>query len=387
MNASKIKKVRGQSYDREAIRKMMEDGFGVKEIAVKLGIKSMQSLRHTMEAIYREIAFEEMITVENERILKLPVELGLIPCAVDAAAISSLYIVLGTLNAENISELNIMPKGEGNVLIISNASDYQNIRYFMELCGFYGEMCDVRHNNDLLQIEFPGMNFAGIDKTVLAEGIFTIEDKGGGDYRFKEIMTPYVESSEFSYNGIKNMCFTESCSLDIYTIIKKRINESGIHFHLKYDPFHCFPEEQYYLTETKQGHLTFVPLDYMKKSELETQKLAFETKARINSELLRSNASAFLNKQEIDSTIMEIQKMMLSPMLKKLEERIGNVKIPYAGNDKIDDKIKKRMKISTEQIQKNMAQSNPKNAIDILQSVLNAYMEKEIMDFKNRFFK
>ena len=48
-------KVRGQSYDTDLIRKMMGDGFSVKEIADELGTDSIQSVRNAMRGIRKSV--------------------------------------------------------------------------------------------------------------------------------------------------------------------------------------------------------------------------------------------------------------------------------------------------------------------------------------------
>lgn len=380
MSSLKGKQARGRSYDRKLIRAMMEDGYRANEIAKKLDIKSVQSLRHTMEQISREKESQEKIKSEKEKEKKQPIEIGLIPNVADRLVISAMDKVLRTLNSQDSAGLIFMSTIDGKVIMLSDESSDLNMKVLMSGLGFYGQLCSKKHSYDVLKVKFPGRNFVNVDKTILTEGIFNIENKGDEGNRFEKIIAPYVDSVDFSYSNINNMHFTDACSKETYKQIKSKINETGIHFHLTYDPFYAFPEKKFYLMGAKDGILTFAPADYMGKIDRVILELRNELIAKVDSEILRSNVLLCPGNIDIDSLRIGLGKICAPSILKKYDEKMNFIEIPYAGNGKIEAEVKKRLETHANQFRKYIEQEKSQNYEDPLQSLVEALWEKTLRE-------
>lgn len=216
--------------------------------------------------------------------------------------------VLRNLNSQDSSRQTLLSTIGAIVIILS---DDLNTKIFMGELGIYGELCIEKHSYDILQVEFPGRNFVNIEKTLLTEGIFPIKDRAEKQTKFENIITPFVESGDFSYNNINNMHFTDTCSQETYTLVRKMINEVGIHIHLTYDPFYWFPKEEYYLMDYKNGHLTFAPLNYIIRADQAISTLISEIDARTYDEIMRSNILLLSKQIDINSLKSENSELRL----------------------------------------------------------------------------
>ena len=65
------KKVRGNSYDTKLIKSLMREGLSAKEIADKLGVTSVQSVRNAIRAINDSLEYKKSKKHDQERIKKM----------------------------------------------------------------------------------------------------------------------------------------------------------------------------------------------------------------------------------------------------------------------------------------------------------------------------
>ena len=193
------KKVRGNSYDTKLIKSLMKDGLSAKEIADKLRATSVQSVRNAIRAINDSLEYEKIKKHDQERIKKMPVEIGIIPCAMDVEVASALESILAFFSSRDHSLPTIITGNEGKVIIIHDQPDYRGIRNNMDKLGFYGKLCSKNHRVDVTKVEFPGKDLGNIDKSFLSKGIFNIESEYEERIKFHQTIKPYVESNDLSF--------------------------------------------------------------------------------------------------------------------------------------------------------------------------------------------
>ena len=378
MSGDNNRKVRGQSFDTDLIRNMMRDGFSTKEIAAELGTDSTQSVRNAMRAIRKSLESNKIKKDDKERKKKMPAEVGIIPCAMDNEVASAMESILEIYSSGGLTVPTIMSGTEGKVIIINDQSNYHSIKKFMDMLGFYGELCSNDHRVDIVKIEFPGSAFDNLDKSFLSEGIITIESGHEERIQFDKIIKPYVESNDLHYVNINNMGFTDSCSVEIYASLKKKLADSGLHFHIKYDPLHIFPPEKYYLIDSKEQKLVFAPLDYMVKMDEVSPEIKIEMDARINEKILRSYGLLQFSNIDIHSLREKYKEALIPTMLERFEEKLGFIEIPYVSNDKIEREIKNRIDIHNEALKKQSDQTPIKENADPIQELADLQLQKAI---------
>ena len=196
------------------------------------------------------------------------------------------------------------------------------------------------------------------------------------------IIKPYVESNDLHYVNINNMGFTDSCSFETYVSIKKGIADSGIHFHIKYDPLRFFPPEKYYLPYKNEQNLVFIPLDYNEKMGEVLPEIKIEMEARINDKIIRSNVLLLSNNINMDSLREKYYKALIPTMMERFEEKLGFIEIPYVSNDKIEREIKNRIDIHIEALKKQSDQTSVKENADPIQELAVLKLQKAIEDSK-----
>ncbi len=378
MSGDNNRKVRGQSFDTDLIRNMMRDGFSTKEIAEELGTDSTQSVRNAMRAIRKSMESNKIKKDDKERKKKMPAEVGIIPCAMDNEVASAMERILGISNNNSLTIPTIMSGNEGNVIIIHDQSDYLISRKFMNVLGFYGQLCIKDHRVDIVKIEFPGRAFDNLDKSFLSEGIIAMESGHEERIKFEKIIKPYVESNDLHYVNINNMCFTDSCSVETYVSVKMGIADSGIHFHIKYDPLRFFPREEYYLPYKNEQNLVFIPLDYEEKMSEVFPEIKIEMDARINEKILRSYGLLQFSNIDIHSLRETYKEELLPTIMERFAEKLGFIEIPYVSNDKIESEIKNRIDIHVESLKKQSDQTSVKENADPLQGLADLQLQKAI---------
>ena len=370
------KKVRGNSYDTKLIKSLMKDGLSAKEIADKLGVTSVQSVRNAIRAINDSLEYEKIKKHDQERIKKMPVEIGIIPCAMDVEVASALESILAIFSSRDHSLPTIISGNEGKIIIIHDQPDYRGIRNNMDKLGFYGKLCSENHRVDVTKIEFPGRGLGNIDKSFLFNGIFTIESDYEERIKFEQTINPYVESNDLSFLGINDMGIADSCSVNTYASIKKKIADSGLHFHIKYDPLRFFPVEKYYLTNNNEQNLVFAPVDFMSKMDNAFQEIIFELNTQFSQEILRYYSSLHLSNVDINSLRDNYFNASFSTITERFQKKLGFMEIPYVSNGKIEIEIKNRINQYMVAYKKYLAQTQVKENADPLQELEDLQMQK-----------
>ncbi len=374
------KKVRGNSYDTKLIKSLMKDGLSAKEIADKLGVTSVQSVRNAIRAINDSLEYEKIKKHDQERIKKMPVEIGIIPCAMDDEVASALESILAFFSSRDHSLPTIITGNEGKVIIIHDQPDYRGIRNNMDKLGFYGKLCSKNHRVDVTKVEFPGKDLGNIDKSFLSKGIFNIESEYEERIKFHQTIKPYVESNDLSFFGINNMRITDNCSVNTYASMKKKIADSGLHFHIKYDPLRFFPVEKYYLTNKNEQNLVFAPVDFMSKMDNAFQEIIFELKTQLNQEILRLYPLLQLTNVGINSIMENYINAFFPTITERVQKKLGFMEIPYVSNVNIEIEIKNRINQYMVAYIKHLAQTQVKENADPLQELMDLQMQKTIKE-------
>ena len=380
MPSDNNKKVRGNSYDTKLIESLMREGLSAKEIADKLGVTSVQSVRNAIRAINDSLEYEKIKKHDQERIKKMPVEIGIIPCAMDDEVASALESILAFFSSRDHSLPTIITGNEGKVIIIHDQPDYRGIRNNMDKLGFYGKLCSKNHRVDVTKVEFPGKDLGNIDKSFLSKGIFNIESEYEERIKFHQTIKPYVESNDLSFFGINNMRITDNCSVNTYASMKKKIADSGLHFHIKYDPLRFFPVEKYYLTNKNEQNLVFAPVDFMSKMDNAFQEIIFELKTQLNQEILRLYPLLQLTNVGINSIMENYINAFFPTITERVQKKLGFMEIPYVSNVNIEIEIKNRINQYMVAYIKHLAQTQVKENADPLQELMDLQMQKTIKE-------
>jgi hypothetical protein len=337
-------------------------------------------VRNAIRAINDSLEYEKIKKHDQERIKKMPVEIGIIPCAMDDEVASALESILAIFSSRDHSLPTIITGNEGKVIIIHDQPDYRGIRNNMDKLGFYGKLCSKNHRVDVTKVEFPGKDLGNIDKSFLSKGIFNIESEYEERIKFHQTIKPYVESNDLSFFGINNMRITDNCSVNTYASMKKKIADSGLHFHIKYDPLRFFPVEKYYLTNKNEQNLVFAPVDFMSKMDNAFQEIIFELKTQLNQEILRLYPLLQLTNVGINSIMENYINAFFPTITERVQKKLGFMEIPYVSNVNIEIEIKNRINQYMVAYIKHLAQTQVKENADPLQELMDLQMQKTIKE-------
>ena len=176
--------------------------------------------------------------------------------------------------------------------------------------------------------------------------------------------------------GINNMRITDNCSVNTYASMKKKIADSGLHFHIKYDPLRFFPVEKYYLTNKNEQNLVFAPVDFMSKMDNAFQEIIFELKTQLNQEILRLYPLLQLTNVDINSIMENYINAFFPTITERVQKKLGFMEIPYVSNVNIEIEIKNRINQYMVAYIKHLPQTQVKENADPLQELMDLQMQK-----------
>lgn len=234
---SNIKKTRGQSYDINRLQELMDDGLTSKEIADELGTKSVQSIRHSMEAIQRKTdairAYKNRQRMEEEKVYSVN-RVGLFPYVADDLSIKALKYLL----PRSGTGFKIVYTRDGYTILVDPDTNLTSARSKLKKLGIYCRLCSkkdggkqigvIRKPSSDERIKWPEM--MGVPFFILYHDDDQLE-------KLQAFFYPYLEEGTISSTELGDMTLGEVEDPE-YALksMQLDIENSPWHVHIEYDP-------------------------------------------------------------------------------------------------------------------------------------------------------
>lgn len=321
MKDFKSRNKRGPSYNRKTISELMKMGLSPKDVAKKVGTDSVQSIRHVMEKIQKQEEEREKardkIATQRKRVDNYLKKTSPILMAIGFEVFEAIRDIFNRTKFPEDSNIKAMWSESGKIFLVSTNLHKERFVKTMERLGFYAELCKEEHVYNPVFVIYADGCEAGIVISKIPFFLFHIEESDLSK-SLETLLSDYIIKGEVGYNGINNISFQPSMTVERFKTLMRKIRRSKIHAHIKYNPFYSFPEGKYFLLTAESGILTFAHHNYLAKFYEDTIKLMGDLRFWISGELDRNS-------------------LMLEAM-----NKIEYEWIPYYSAERMDEHIKKR---------------------------------------------